>query len=54
MITALILFENLLPQVILDNIQKYLPSNDNIHEAIKKYYDIHGIHIEFNVNKIKN
>ena len=40
MITPVILFENLLPQVILDNIQRYLPVNDNINEAIKKYYNI--------------
>ena len=40
MITPLIILENLLPQVILDNIQQYLPVNDNINEAIKNYYDI--------------
>ena len=40
MITPLIIFEDLLPQVILDNIQQYLPVNNNINEAIKKYYDV--------------
>ena len=40
MITPLIIFEDLLPQVILDNIQQYLPVNNNINEAIKKYYNV--------------
>lgn len=37
--TPLIIFNDVLPQELLDIIQQYLPINDNIRSAIKNYYD---------------
>jgi len=37
--TPLVIFENILPQVLLDQIQQYLPVNENIRSALTNYYD---------------
>ena len=37
--TPLVIFENILPQVLLDEIQQYLPVNENIRSALTNYYD---------------
>lgn len=33
------LFDNILPQELLNKIQQYLPANDEVEKALKKYYD---------------
>jgi hypothetical protein len=37
--TPLVIFNNILPQEILDQIQQYLPVNENIRTALANYYD---------------
>lgn len=39
MITPVTLFKDILPQAILDKIQKYLLVDDNISKALKNYYN---------------
>lgn len=39
MYTPLIIFSDIFPQEILNQIQQYLPVHDNISNALKKYYD---------------
>lgn len=44
--TPLILFNKIFPQEIINNIQKYLPVNDIVKSALKKYYnELHDIKI---------
>jgi hypothetical protein len=37
--TPLVIFNNILPQEVLDQIQQYLPVNEKIRTALANYYD---------------
>ena len=37
--TPLVIFNNILPQEVLNQIQQYLPVNENIRNALATYYD---------------
>ena len=37
--SPLTIFNNMLPQEVLDQIQQYLPVNENIRTALANYYD---------------